>query len=141
MMARAHPLRRPVGDFGDRLAADDLLEDRAYLAGHVRRYVADVRQLHAAAGPHLVVSGSLALEDLADDLVVGLVEVEAQRDGQVLRGEVPLLRVERREEYRLRGRLDGLDHTGEPEVDEDDDEIRPGGDLGRGRLPRFDGVA
>src|SRR5215510_859448 len=133
-------LRRLVDDFRNRLAGHDLFEDRARLVGDARRHVADVRQLHAAAGAHLVVAGALALEDLPDDLVIGLVEVEHERDGQVLRGEIPLLRVEGREQHRARRGLDGLDDAREAQVHEDDDEVRARRDLGLRRLPRLDGI-
>src|SRR5262249_39602457 len=122
-MREAGALRRLVDDFRDRLAGHDLLEDRARLVGDAGGHVADVRQLHAAAGTHLVIAGALALQDLSDDLVVGLVEVEQERDGQVLRGEVPLLRVERGEQHRARRRLHGFDDAREPQVHEDDDEV------------------
>src|SRR5262245_15379221 len=79
-MGKAAALRRLVDDFRNRLAGDDLLEDRPRLVGNGRRHVADLRQLHAAARPHLVVARALALQDLSHDLVVGLVEVEDQRD-------------------------------------------------------------
>src|SRR5881409_1272588 len=122
-MRGAGALRRLVDDFRDRLAGHDLFEDRARLVGDAGSHVADLGQLHAAAGAHLVIPGALALQDLSHDLVVGLVEVEHQGDGEVLRSEVPLLRVEGREQHRARRGLDGLDDAREPQVHEDDEEI------------------
>src|SRR5581483_11111606 len=57
--SHAPPARsgRPVDDLGDRLAGHHLAEDRPDLLDDLRRDVAHLAQLHAAAGPHLEVAG------------------------------------------------------------------------------------